>query len=674
MVPDRKDFMPGSMLGTGISASEMASHIVTVANEVAEKRISEQQRNRHGYFAIKPGKVRIGILVITLLVLTFSTGKAQKPGLGIKSKEAIALNQKLAQGWSTWNVHSVLSHTFLPQCFAVNLQLQDSSTGEVLKEAFIGKREEIVTPGPHSWDGSYTELKVEWRGISVQVKTAASGKDLSVIVTPDKTRNHGKLIIKPDLLWGKAGKPRISGNTFYFDNETDENSATFQLFATGQAEWRNGEMICPLEGKIVLSTLEGKSAGEIEAFVDQAGKKFAESKKAYAPDTDLYDAMQTVLAWNVIYSPSRGDVISPVSRLWAVGWGGWVLFEWDTYFASFMYAFDNKELAYANVIAITKEITGNGFIPGFGSGVGKCNDRSQIPVGCYLIWKIYERYKEKWLLREVFDELVSWNRWWASNRTMDGYIVLGSDPYKGMDRKAASESGKKIGCILESLDNSPMYDEAPFDSVAHRLALADVGQISLYINECKSLSRMANELGEMKTKKELDQRTEKYSKKLQTLWDEKTGIYLNKNLVTGEFSHRLSPTLFYSLLSGVPTQQQAERMIKEHFYNPREFWGDWILPSISRNDKDFDNDYWRGKVWGPMNFLVYCGLKNYDLPEATKDLVEKSKALFLKNWVKTRHVCENYHSVTGDESDDRFYHWGALLGLMTLLENEKTNR
>lgn len=672
MAIDRKDLVSSSVLEPGIFASEPAAHTATAANEVVEARSSEQQGNLRGLLATNLHKVKVGIIgIIVLAISSFSVSKAQKPGLGIKPEEAIALNQKLALGWNTWNVRSVLSHTFLPQCFAINLQLQDGATGDVLEEALIGRTDEKVTPGPHSWDGSYTELNVEWRGVSAQVKTAASGKDLSIIVIPDQTRNQGKLIIKPDLLWGKSGKARISGNTFYFDNEENENSATFRLLTNCKGEWDNGELICPLEGKIVLSTLEGKSASEIEALVDGAGKKFAESKKAYAADTDLYDAMQTVLAWNVIYSPSRNDVISPVSRLWAIGWGGWVLFEWDTYFASLMYAFDNKELAYANAIAITNEITSTGFVPNFGSGVGKSNDRSQVPVGCYIIWKIYERYKEKWFLQEVFDELLSWNRWWASNRTMDGYIVLGSDPYEGMDRKVASEAGKKVGCILESLDNSPMYDEAPFDSVAHRLALADVGQISLYINECKSLSLMANELEEIKIKKELDHRAEKYSKKLQTLWDEKTGIYLNKNLVTGEFSHRLSPTLFYSLLSGVPTQQQAERMIKEHFYNSQEFWGDWILPSISRNDRDFDNDYWRGKIWGPMNFLVYCGLKNYNLPEATKDLVEKSKALFLKNWMKTRHVCENYHSVTGDESDDKFYHWGALLALMSLLENEK---
>jgi hypothetical protein len=44
---------------------------------------------------------------------------------------------------------------------------------------------------------------------------------------------------------------------------------------------------------------------------------------------------------------------------------------------------------------------------------------------------------------------------------------------------------------------------------------------------------------------------------------------------------------FYPLLAGVASQEQADRMIKDHFYNHDEFWGEWIMPSIARNDSGF---------------------------------------------------------------------------------------
>jgi glycogen debranching enzyme len=181
-------------------------------------------------------------------------------------------------------------------------------------------------------------------------------------------------------------------------------------------------------------------------------------------------------------------------------------------------------------------------------------------------------------------------------------------------------------------------------------------------------------LGVKEAEKELHNRAEKYRKNLNKLWDEHTGLYLNKRLDTNEFCYRISPTNFYPLLAKVPTQKQADRMIKEHFYNQDEFWGQYILPSIARNDPAYnDNNYWRGRIWAPMNFLVYLGLRNYHLENAQKDLVKKSKELLLNQWLTHGYVCENYNAENGECSDvqnsDMFYHWGGLLGFISLIED-----
>ena len=166
-------------------------------------------------------------------------------------------------------------------------------------------------------------------------------------------------------------------------------------------------------------------------------------------------------------------------------------------------------------------------------------------------------------------------------------------------------------------------------------------------------------------------------KPLATLWDDKAGIFLNKDLKNGQFSHRLSPTNFYPMLARAATPDQARRMVEEHLTNAQEFWGQWVIPSIARDDPAFkDQEYWRGRIWGPMNYLVYLGLKNYDLPEvdrARRELARKSLELFLNEWQKNGHVHENYNAMTGGGDDvsssDRFYHWGALLGLIALEED-----
>lgn len=74
--------------------------------------------------------------------------------------------------------------------------------------------------------------------------------------------------------------------------------------------------------------------------------------------------------------------------------------------------------------------------------------------------------------------------------------------------------------------------------------------------------------------------------------------------------------------------------------------------------------------------MVYLGICNYDLPEARHALVEKSESLLLKEWTEKRHVHENYGGDTGEgcgtdkQNSDPFYHWGGLLGLISVMEHE----
>ena len=96
-------------------------------------------------------------------------------------------------------------------------------------------------------------------------------------------------------------------------------------------------------------------------------------------------------------------------------------------------------------------------------------------------------------------------------------------------------------------------------------------------------------------------------------------------------------------------------MIRKHLLNPREFWGEGVLPSIARDDPAFkDQSYWRGRIWAPMNFLVYEGLLNYSTPlavETRRQLADRSMQLFMHEWKEKGHVHENYSAVS-DDSDN----------------------
>jgi neutral trehalase len=461
---------------------------------------------------------------------------------------------------------------------------------------------------------------------------------------------------------------------------------TVRVYATAQTVYdpyvaaQTPYLAVPMTQVVGFCTGHARTVEEIAARIADARTRWLASVERFGDMAECYTAIQTCLAWDTIYEPQGDRVVSPVSRVWNVdrGRGGFVLFCWDTYFAAIMAGIDNKAIAYANAVEITREIRDLGFVPNNAQATGrKSCDRSQPPVGSITILDLYRQYGDRWLLEETFDDLLTWNCFWIQRRldASSGLLCWGSHPFtpRAGDPLEVEQPNTWLGAILETgLDNSPLYDDVPFDPETHLMPLADVGLNGLYVADCRALAEMADALGRPEAE-ELRARADQFAARLQTLWDDASGIYLNRRTDTGESSHKLAPTNFYPMLGCVPTQAQAERMVREHLLNPDEFATPWPLPSIAKRDPAYpEQEYWRGRVWGPMNWLVYLGLCQYDLPEARAWLAARSEALFLKEWREHGHVHENYNAETGEGDDvtssDRFYHWGGLLGLIALRE------
>ena len=596
------------------------------------------------------------------------------------------LKRRLAAGWNTWNTRSVLSHVHLPEGIAINLGFKHYAGGDYLKEALIGRRgqwDEQIHPGLRTYDGRYTDLRIDWKGTGWRVQSATTGEDVVLLITPlgPPAKRAPLVVAELGLLWNRPGTLRRTGDVLHA--ETADRTVSVYGTAPGVVEpyvlAQGPYLALPADQPAGFATGHARTLAEIQAVIEQGRAARLREDATFGPQAEVRNAMQTCLAWDTIYDPLFERVISPVSRIWNNNWGGYVMFCWDSYFAAAMAAVDHRDLAYANAIEVTREGIANGFVPNFVSPSGyQSRDRSQPPVGSLVALAIYQQHRETWFLEEIFADLLTWNRWWPDHRQIDGLLAWGSHPYAPVVGNGGEihTTNERFGAALESgLDNAPMYDEIPFEADRHVLQLQDVGLNALYVRDCEALAEIAEIIGQPAAASELRGRGEKFRIAMQRLWDEKTGLFLNRRTDTGEFSHRLSPTHFYPLLGGVATPAQAQRMMAEHFFNPAEFWGEWILPSCARNDPAYpEQEYWRGRIWAPMNYLVYLGLQRYDLPAARRALVEKSQALLLKEWREHGHVHENYCANTGQgcnvERSDAFYHWGGLLGLIALIEEK----
>lgn len=114
-----------------------------------------------------------------------------------------------------------------------------------------------------------------------------------------------------------------------------------------------------------------------------------------------------------------------------------------------------KEIAYSNLIQVTRSRTARGFVPNYSAGGSKSIDRTEPPIGAKVLLELFKKYNDTWIVELLYDDLMEWNAWFVEERMFGplGIISLGSDTISGYSDYAA---GQMQGARFESgLDNSP---------------------------------------------------------------------------------------------------------------------------------------------------------------------------------------------------------------------------
>lgn len=379
------------------------------------------------------------------------------------------------------------------------------------------------------------------------------------------------------------------------------------------------------------------------------------------------EALRDVMAWNAIADQHNGIVFTSLTRFWIdKKFGGW--FRWldDVFYHALIATWSGDwQMGENNLKAAMDNVVPGGNLACLMSAFTEWVDRSQPPVFAFIVWKYYELTHDRNMLMRVFDTLYEAHKWWFRKRdgNKNGVLEYGSS----MNCGDGHYKQTKLACKDEAaMDNSPMYDTAKYVPEAETLDMEDITLNSLLVLDAESLAKMARVLGEDKIAAELSDSLQLHKEKInQVLWDEERGIYANR-LWSGEFASP-SPTSFYPLAAGIPDKERADILIK-HIFNEDEFWTKAPLPSIwAKDEAVHDNVYWRGRMWPPLNFFAYIGLKRYGYAREANLLAEKSAEVFTNAFENERACYENYDTFTGlgkSVDSDPFYGWGALLPLM----------
>ncbi|MCP4251316.1 MAG: hypothetical protein GY778_30135 [bacterium] len=592
-------------------------------------------------------------------------------------------------GWNTWDfrgfnrlVHLARGQTHIVLSYAIwdegHRPPEEVKNHGGLHRAF--RWSDVTRLGPHAPLGLPAVVEFNAGDTAFRAEAVERDGGLELTVTPLKaTRQRVAFLFLAPV--GETVRHRRSGEAHFAGLRVDLEQASwptdyFLNVAEPYAIGRPGLPATIRVGCPARPASDPRPVREVvEAYTDDA--LCGAGALADAPE-----AMVSAVTWNTLYDARRQLVSSPVSRDWCVDWKGVSVWCWDTVFVGGLISHESPELGRLNFEAVTAAIDELGMVPNYYMAHGAASrDRSMPCLGSYLIWKVQQPNPDRAWLERIYRRLRRWHRFWFAHRdgNGDGLLEWGSDadprfefPQLLQDNPQLQHSAK---CAMyeSGLDNSPMYDDVPFNDRAGTLELADVGLNSYYAMDCEALARIADVLDKPKQAAAYRREYETMRARVnESLWDDDHGIFCNRHW-DGRFSLRWSPTSFLPLVAGLAPRDRAERMVHEHLLNEREFWGQYVIPSIARSDPAYpDNDYWRGRIWGPFNYLVGEGLRRYRFDDQAADLARRGLEMFLRNWREQGGVYENYNADTGAGGDvwnaARLYHWGGLLALTAIQE------
>ncbi|MGP2439288.1 MGH1-like glycoside hydrolase domain-containing protein [Streptomyces sp. JW3] len=382
--------------------------------------------------------------------------------------------------------------------------------------------------------------------------------------------------------------------------------------------------------------------------------------------------------------------------MWGWGGGGGLFTGWDSAFDCVEAALVSHPLAVQHETDVFDAPAPPNQVPLRGP---RYDQQNAGPMHAYAVWRLYTKLGDRTVLEQAYPALVTFHDLlpeWDTDR--DGLL---ESPYFG-DRVGGR--GNHLG-----LDDSPVYADY------HRIAkqggsgdsrdntdLTDVALNSYYALLSETLAKMARVLGRPRDAERFAAQHATVKRLLNArLWHPGKGLYLSRYL-DGTWQETVTPTVFYPLFAGLATRERARVLVEEHLLNEDEFWGQYVIPSVARDDPAYcaggpvhpDSEHfkfferygensapeqWQGAAWPPMNFTVYDGVKRYGFDDAAGRFAARSTAMYLDAWDAEGWFPESFDPEPGQrvmssavDTAWRTYSWSnamAVQGLHELLSD-----
>ena len=326
------------------------------------------------------------------------------------------------------------------------------------------------------------------------------------------------------------------------------------------------------------------------------------------------------------------------------------IWNWDSAFHSIGVSRWDTELAMEGLLGFMKFQKPDGMFPDVIWNSGDIENRfTKPPVLAAASAIVYKRCGDKKFLEKVYPKLISAESFWTENRCMDGMFYYDSEDKGEKDylKHVMFESG---------WDNSVRWDKT----------ITDLWPIDLNcfaVAEYKALSFIAGELGLTEASGDWAEKAQKLTVLInERLWDSKNQYYADANRFTGEVSDVLSPASFMPLFINIAGREQAAAMAK---LAQTRFCGK--MPTVTYDNPEYSNDYWRGPMWLNVAFFAARGLKNYGF-----EVADKIRDFVIEMCSEEKSgIYENYDSINKKGLCCDHFSWSCVFIIEFILNMEK---
>ncbi len=351
---------------------------------------------------------------------------------------------------------------------------------------------------------------------------------------------------------------------------------------------------------------------------------------AQVPAVEEQYALQYYYAWWIL----RAGLLSPrffltheammPSMVHYVG-----IWHWDAFFHALAYQYIDPKLAEDQLRIVLDHQREDGMIPdavhdeGIVTEIELPHSSQKVevtkpPLIAWAALKLYETSGHRDFLQEVYEPIVRWNRWWFDKNDDDhDGVVQYNHPFSS------------------GLDDNPLWDQGmPVESPDLNTYL---------VMQLDALAKIAEILGldddAAEWRREADQRTQRM---IAHFWDERAGVFWATH--NHEPVRVLTPFNLYPLLTGRLPRRMTDRLLA-HLLSPDEFWTEYPIPSVARNDPTFTpNQMWRGPTWVNINYLFIEGLVHSGYLGIARTLRDRTLALLMRH----PDIYEYYNPETGN--------------------------